>query len=169
MCCGDLHCVPLQSRTATMITQIASTLSPIAGISGYVPLGAGVSEPGFSCVLAGASLAAEAEPPQDNPYWPFGPSDVGSPEVPTYTVTFEGANGKPQPFEAPPCVIVTPIALGGGIFLYQPNISNVKTGSFQVTFINNANEVVPLNFFFAAFAITVAIPIYAEEPPRPRA
>jgi hypothetical protein len=147
-------------RTASM-TILPHVLSPIAGISGYVPLAAGVSEPGFSCTLAGADPANEAVPPQDNPYWPFGPSTVGAPEVPTYTVTFEGANGEPQPFAAPPCVIVTPI-VPTGVFLYQPNISNVKTGSFQVTFITDSNEVVPLNFFFAAFAITQAIPLGVE-------
>jgi hypothetical protein len=137
---------------------IARALSPIAGISGYVPLTAGVSEPGFSCTLTGASPANEAIPPGDNPYYPFGPVAVGAPEVPTYTVIFEGANGEPQPFEAPPCVIVTPIA-PTGVFLYQPNISNVEIGSFQVTFITNSNEVVPLSFFFAAFAITGSVPI----------
>lgn len=142
-----------------MNTLIAHVLSPIAGISGYVPLVAGVSEPGFSCTLAGAGPANEAVPPQDNPYWPFSPSTVGAPEVPTYTVTFES-----QLFVAPPCVIVTPI-VPTGVFLYQPNISNVKTGSFQVTFITDSNEVVPLNFFFAAFAITRAIPLGVE--PRP--
>jgi hypothetical protein len=136
---------------------VVRALSPIAGISGFVPLAAGVSQPGFSCTLAGAGPANEAVPPADNPYWPFSPVPADGPEVPTYTVVFEGANGRPQPFAGPPCVVVTPIA-PTGVRLYQPNISNVNNGSFQVTFTTNGNEAVPLDFFFAAFAATSMLP-----------
>jgi hypothetical protein len=72
--------IKVVSDPSKRLAPLQKSLSPIAGISGYVPLDGG-NGPGFSCKLAGGGPAADSVPPGDDPYYPFSPLPADDPNV----------------------------------------------------------------------------------------